>query len=209
MNHETFAHAHDRAGTGLDAAGARRRGHRNLDRDQRRAGVFDGNGAGKLALDGDFRRGIQPLNPFYLGLYGGSAYADSESIAATIGGVAVSNSEALADGVYHGHATSRSYSTALSEFGFATSDSQAVSRGRFAGRATSVSDSFANTRFGRADSQVRVVSGASFYARARSDGVGMSISGPLRQSSAKVHAVSRADRFGRAQSRSTMIRISR
>jgi len=118
--------------------------------------------------------------------------AESESIAAAIGGLAVSNSEATADGIYFGHARSRSTSTALSRWGTATSDSRARSLGYYGGRARSDSDSAAVTFGGHAASTTYVDSDARYYADARANGVGLSSSGVLRWANSRVRAESRA-----------------
>ncbi|NUQ49845.1 MAG: hypothetical protein HUU27_07995 [Phycisphaerae bacterium] len=141
--------------------------------------------------------------------FGGSALADSESIAATVGGVSISNSEAIARGQLFGRAESFSTSTALSNHGVALSDSRAVSRGLLGGRAVSVSDSIADTFGGVAISGVEADSAAGFRAHSFSNGVGVSVSGPLRTATAKVYAGSRAGALGVSRSNAAVIEIRR
>lgn len=133
--------------------------------------------------------------------------ADSESIAAAVGGLAVSNSTATADGVLLGRATSRSTSTSLSHYGTAISDSVAASNGYFGGHAVSVSDSIAEGLGGVARTDSHVVSDARYFARASSNGIGVSRSGLLYTNSARVQAVSRATHGGVARSNVAVIRV--
>jgi roadblock/LC7 domain-containing protein len=123
--------------------------------------------------------------------------------------VALSNSDALADGVYRGHAVSRSTSTALSEYGAAISDSRAVSRGAFGGRATSMSDSLADAYGGLSTSRVEAVSGATYRGSAVADGIGVNVGGRVRYEPVNVRAISEARRFGSSRARAVEIRIGR
>jgi hypothetical protein len=139
--------------------------------------------------------------------WGGAAVARSDSLAATVGGIAISKSDAYALGRFGGLAESDSTSTATSIGGVAVSDGSAVSDGIYGGRAVSVSDSLADTFGGVSHSQVRAVSGATQYGSAISDGVGVSISGPRRTSQATVWAEGRAYRMGRSRSSVSAVEI--
>jgi hypothetical protein len=133
--------------------------------------------------------------------------AESDSVAATIGGVAISNSDAASRGSWGGVAHSESRSTATSYFGTAISDSGAYSRGWHGGRAVSVSDSLADTYGGTATSRVRAISDAGLHGSAYSDGVGVSVSRPYRVSRANVRAVGIAYRGGHSRTRLMAVEV--
>jgi hypothetical protein len=104
-------------------------------------------------------------------------------------------------------AESLSSSTATSYYGTAISDSLAESSGWLGGRAVSVSESLADAYGGVATSRVRAISDAGYYGSAHSDGIGVSVSGPYRNSRASVHAVSGAYHRGRSRTRLAAIEI--
>jgi hypothetical protein len=135
--------------------------------------------------------------------------AVSDSTAATIGGVAYSNSRADADSRFHAVADSRSSALALSRFGYADADSEATSDGAFGGRATAISDSVSDTWGGVSTSRVRANSGATFHGSAISNGLGVSMSGPGRWSQANVTAIGRANHFGSSRSDGVMVDVRR
>jgi hypothetical protein len=122
--------------------------------------------------------------------HGRGAWSHVESIAGSVRGVAVSQSNALAQG--RGEAISRS--TAIGHYGRAISRSDADARGLRGGRAVAESESLADAYFGTAISRSRVQAHADFGGRAVGQGEAVGL-GWGRRSQADVRVESGA-RFG-------------
>jgi hypothetical protein len=122
--------------------------------------------------------------------YGRGAWSHVESVAGSVRGVAISQSNALARG--RGEAISRS--TAIGNYGRAVSRSDADARGIRGGRALAESESLADAYFGTAVSRSRVQAHADFGGRAVGQGEATGL-GWGRRAYADVHVDSRA-RFG-------------
>jgi hypothetical protein len=122
--------------------------------------------------------------------YGRGAWSHVDSIAGSVRGVAVSQSNALARG--RGEAISRS--TAIGHNGRAVSRSDADARGLRGGRAVAESESLADAYFGTARSRSRVQAHADFGGRAVGQGEAVGL-GWGRRAQADVRVDSSA-RFG-------------
>jgi hypothetical protein len=122
--------------------------------------------------------------------YGRSAWSHVDSIAGSVRGVAVSQSNALAQG--RGEAISRS--TAIGNYGRAVSRSDADARGLRGGRAVAESESLADAYYGTAVSRSRVHAHADFGGRAVGQGEAVGL-GWGRRAQADVR-VDSGTRFG-------------